>query len=401
MDYRETIEEDFETMFDEHECYTEEGNEPKTQKVQIKRYLQNKTSATRLEIVNSLCKRFGWKEGSLYNTIRQMLKTEEIVEDEDLIYLDLPPQVSDFMDGAAVFASLLNQQRAANVLPFDELNEIVGGVVPGEVVVYLAPGSKGKSSFLIQTTTNVTKMLPTMYLTTSEGSVYRVMSQVASIDLDRRINEDDLIEIAEKAQQGDPKAKQEMSDIIMAFNKYHCKHLDSVKFSRDMLREEINKYNERKGHNPQVVSLDYLKDGYVHKDPNDPYGHYARECERIFSYCKKNNIILITAHQDRPKKEYPEQPTFYGASDLMDSVDILLWQQGTVVNKVSGIATNLIKLQKTKRGPQDSFVVTKVDTHSYKPISCTEPLTEEVAKQKLQEAKVQEEEGFDLNMEGR
>lgn len=380
----------------------------------ILRLLSRNDNMVRREIVQVLVGRYKISETMAYRVLSELVDNGSIYLYPDKTFSLRPYRNENpiCMSSAVINEMLEDTTEGIEVLPFKQLNLAVGGeigsgVQQGESVLYIAPGNSGKTSFLFQTMAEcMKKQIDTIYVATIEGGPLNILLSCASIKSGKRVNRGYLKQLKEASEKGDKEAKAEFESYNV-FDSSHiqCWHYLNNPLSPYSLLKNYNAYKAtHEGRTPKVLIFDYLKDSYVRTQYQQSYGEFSKAILDILSFCKQNNLIFITAAQDpgqtdRKKDifDFPDAPSLYGARNATDAFQVVLWQQGSILNHASGNALNRVKVQKTKYGTGQPYVLTKVDTRSYRALDSKGPFYSGEEKSLMRQAEAQMKSSVDFS----
>lgn len=373
----------------------------------ITRLLQKHKVQSRREIISSLTKKHNIKQAAVYRMLALMVQKQEVFLHPNKLYSLRPFQSSSpiKLSHNSFVSAIKAMEVGKDILPFAALNKAIRGINSSDSLLYLAPGNKGKTTFLFQVMMECCRQkIDTLYLATIEGDIVSMGASISSMLQGRRVDVDELPALYKRVEAGDRQAIIETTRIAEVFSQLECWHYQNNALSVSTLIDQVNDYKRLHSCAPKVIIFDYLKASYVASQDEVSYGTFAKAIEEIIGFCRSNNITFITASQDPGQTErkkdsfdYPEAPSLYGARNATDAFQIVLWQQGSVVNPVNHVALNRIKIHKVKRGDRDSYVITSVDTNSYRALDSKGPFFNNEDRNLLNQAEAQRTSGVDLS----
>ncbi len=209
------------------------------------------------------------------------------------------------------FNSSQGQENLIKTL-YGSLDDLIGGFVPGELVVVGARPSMGKTQLLINLCLNFSKTLPVLYFTFDLSDnllTNRFVSTLSSIPINRILQRNLL---AEEKQ------------LLSSYGNYFAEHKIYINgggiSSLSQFRNQCLSQIESNG--IKVIFVDFLQMITSNKYRGNREQEVSNFSRELKSIAKQNNVLVVAASQLSRSLEYRKESKVPQLSDLRESGSI-------------------------------------------------------------------------------
>ncbi len=282
-----------------------------------------------------------------------------------------PIKVLDFQEAQQRYEEYIALLRTAKVtLGIPALDEAMRGVAPGETCWIIARAGVGKTAFLLNILAHNSDAGAESLFCTLEmpvAQIYERGVQIAAQASGRDVEQVFLKAVTARELGGNvpPEYHQWSKYALERFRLVRIADKDSM--SVDDVRAALRAYEERYGHRPRILAIDYL--GRMDGGYGSPYEVTSRLAKAVKSIAKEFNVAVIVLHQvSREGGEGDQEVTLHMARDsgvVEEAADFVigLWRPEMRKAAVDGRAEEPVRaaLLKCRRGPlkQTTFVFDK------------------------------------------